>query len=394
MTDGEGETTREGQVAMTGIQRCFLKTEIVFGPHVLDRLEAFRGQRVGIITDAFMVESGAVDRIRAKLPECAVAVFGEAVPEPSLEGIAKGARFMAAFRPEMVIALGGGSSIDAAKAIVATLREMDLSRRITMVAVPTTSGTGSEVTAYAVISDPERGVKHPLCSEQIIPDMALLDPELVRTVPPHVTADTGMDVITHGLEAYVSNAATDFSDAFAEKALSLAFANLPAAFADGDDLAARAAMHHASCMAGMAFNASGLGLNHGLAHAIGGRLHIPHGRINAMLLPLVVEYNAGTLGALAPCLPAANRYAEVARRLGLEGATVRAGVKNLARALTRLNERLGIPPTLRALGVDMGAYVRYGQELVQTALADTCTTTNPRKPDSKDVAELIRAVAG
>ncbi|MDR3438617.1 1-propanol dehydrogenase PduQ [Telmatospirillum sp.] len=384
----------EGQVVMTGMQRFFLKTEVVFGDCALDRLGAFRGQRVGIITDAFMANSGVVDLIRSKLPECEVAVCGEAMPEPPLDEIVKGTRFMAAFRPDVIIGLGGGSSIDAAKAILATLREMDTSRRITMVAVPTTSGTGSEVTAYAVISEPDRGIKHPLCSDEIIPDVALLDPELVRTVPAKVTADTGMDVITHALEAHVSKGASVFSDAFAEKALCLAFENLPVAFVDGDNLAARQAMHHASCMAGMAFNSSGLGLNHGLAHAIGGRLHISHGRINAMLLPLVVEYNAGTCGDFATPLPAAKRYAEMARRLGLESPSVRAGVKTLARALAGLNGRLGIPPTLRALGVDMDEYARSEQDLVQTTLADSCTATNPRQPAPEDVMKLIRAVAG
>lgn len=302
---------------------------------------------------------------------------------------------MAEFRPDAIIALGGGSPIDAAKAIVATLQEVDKgARQVPLIAVPTSSGTGSEVTSYAVISDPERGVKHPLQSERIIPDVALLDATLVRTAPPNVTADTGMDVITHALEAYVSTLASDFSDAFAEKALNLACVNLPVAFANGDDMAARTAMHHASCMAGMAFNASGLGLNHGLAHAIGARLHIPHGRINAMLLPLVIEYNAGTLGTFGPCLPAANRYAEIARHLGHAGGVVRSGVKNLVRAVVRMNEQLGIPPTLRALGVDMADYRQCQQDLVQTALADTCTTTNPRKPTAEEVAELLRAIGG
>ncbi|ABC21705.1 Iron-containing alcohol dehydrogenase [Rhodospirillum rubrum ATCC 11170] len=385
---------RERQAAMTGLQRFFLKTEIVFGPGMFDRLEAFRGQRIGIITDAFMVKSGMVDRVRAKLPPCEIKVFGEVVPEPPLQNIAQGARFLADFKPDAILALGGGSAIDAAKAILATLREMEPSRSIVMIAVPTTSGTGSEVTSYAIISEPERGIKHPLRSEEIIPDIALLDPELVMSVPPKVTADTGMDVITHALEAYVAREANDFSDAFAEKALALAFAHLPTAFANGNDVVARGALHNASCMAGIAFSAAGLGLNHGLAHAIGGRLHIPHGKINAMLLPLVIEYNAGTRGEFGPCLPAATRYAEVARRLGLEGPSVRAGVKSLAQAISRLNAQFGIPPTLRALGVDLDEVARYGAAMVQGTLADSCTASNPRKPTPDDVAELIGAVTG
>ncbi|ABD86727.1 1-propanol dehydrogenase PduQ [Rhodopseudomonas palustris] len=379
---------------MTAIQRFVLKTEIVSGPSILDRLEAFRGQRAGIITDAFMLKSGAVDRIRAKLPECAIEIFGEITAEPTVALVAKAARTMAAFGPSVVVALGGGSAIDAAKAILATMREMDPARHVILVAVPTTSGTGSEVTSYSVISDPARGLKFPLSSPQMIPDIALLDSELVRTVPANVTADTGMDVITHCLEAYVATGATDFSDAFAEKALSLAFVNLPAAFANGNDIAARSAMHSASCMAGVAFELAGLGLNHGMAHALGGRLHIPHGKINAMLLPLVIAYNAGVQGDFAPCLPAATRYAAIASRAGWEAATPRAGAQSLIRALSRLNEQFGIPPTLRALGIDLSELPRWGPELAEAALMDPCTAANPRKPSLSDINHLVRAVAG
>lgn len=379
---------------MTVIQRFFLKTEIVSGPLILDRLEAFRGQRVGIVTDPYMVKSGGLERIQSRLPDCVVEVFGEVVSEPTVTQVEKGAQLMASFGPDVILALGGGSAMDAAKAILAALREIDPARRILLIAVPTTSGTGSEVTSYAVISDPERGVKFPLVSVDLVPDIALLDAELVRTVPAKVTADTGMDVITHGLEAFVSTRATDFSDAFAEKSLSLALTHLPAAFANGDDMVARAAMHNASCMAGIAFEVAGLGLNHGIAHALGGRFHVAHGKINAMLLPLIIEYNAGTLGDFKPCLPIASRYAEIARRAGWEGATPRASVKNLARALSRMNERFGIPSTLRGLGVELGELPRWGPELVESALADLCTATNPRKPSPAEVADLIRTVAG
>ncbi|WP_114395564.1 1-propanol dehydrogenase PduQ [Oleisolibacter albus] len=380
---------------MTGFQRFFLKTEIVSGPGMYGRFGAFAGKRVGIITDAFMVKSGVVDRIRAKLPPCEVEVFSQVVPEPPLQDVVKGAGRMAEFRPDVLLAIGGGSAIDAAKAILATLREAAATVwPIQLAAVPTTSGTGSEVTCYAVISEPERGLKHPLRGDGLVPDIAVLDPELVLSVPAKVTADTGMDVITHALEAYVAVGASDFSDAFAEKAVSLAFANLTRVFDDGSDLAARTALHNASCMAGMAFNAAGLGLNHGLAHAIGGQLHIPHGRINAMLLPLVVAYNAGLSADFGSCLPAAGRYAAIAARLGLEASTPRAGAASLAKALSRLNERLGIPVTLRAAGIDPASCTSIEQDLVNAALADACTASNPRRPTADEVRQLIRAVAG
>ena len=384
---------RVGSREPVGMQKCTLRTEIVFGPAAFDRLEAYRGKRVCFMTDAFMVESGTVARIRSCLPECEISVFDEVVSDPTVDIVAKGVRVLASFRPEVVIALGGGSPIDAAKAVVATLRDLYPMAPITLVAIPTTSGTGSEVTAFSVITDAGSGVKHALRSDRITPDVALLDPRLVQTVPPRVTADTGMDVITHAIEACVSEGASALTDAFAEKALKLAFRNLPVAFSDGQNLSARAAMHYASCMAGMAFNAAGLGLNHGLAHAIGGRMHIPHGRINAIFLPLVIEYNAGTLAGFSPWEESVSRYAELATELGIEGSTARSAVRNLARALARLNSRIGIPSSVKALGVDMSEFVRGEAGMVEAALADTCTATNPRKPSREDVVKLIRLAA-
>lgn len=383
---------QSGSAAVEAASQFSLKTEIVFGAAPLARLRQFRGSRVGIVTDAFMLKSGAVERIRAELPDCLVEVFGEIVPEPPIDVVVKGAALLAAFKPDVVVALGGGSPIDAAKAVTAILREIDASRRIVLVAVPTSSGTGSEVTAYAVISDPGQGRKLPLRSAGIVPDMAVLDPDLVKTAPPSVTADTGMDVLTHALEAYVSLGANDFTDAFAEKAVALAFRALPQAFADGADMAARTAMHNASCMAGLAFNGAGLGMNHSLAHAIGARLHIPHGRINAMLLPLVVAFNAATPdGGVSVAAP---RYAALARSLGLEAATIRAGVKALARALARLNARIGIPASLAAHGIDRETVREAEPDLVRATLADGFLATNPRQPTPGEVAGLIRAVAG
>lgn len=256
-------------------------------------------------------------------------------------------------------------------------------------AVDRTTTVGSTtVVASTQAAAPDAGV---------VPGGSPVNPR-TRSVPPKVTADTGMDVITHGLEAYVSTKASDFTDAFVEKALDLAFANLPRAYAEGKDLRAREAMHHASCMAGIAFNAAGLGLVHALAHAIGGALHISHGRINAMLLPRVIEFNAGlfpsSIASEASCHVTADRYAAIGRRLGIESRTVQGGARNLARAISALNARLSIPPTLKILGSDMGEYMRREDELVHTALADACLATNPVHPAPEDVRALIRAVAG
>ena len=345
------------------------------------------------MTDGFMVKSGLLQRVTDQLTHSQITVFSDVVPDPPRELVVKAARALAAFEPEVLIALGGGSVIDAAKAVVVALRRIKTGQDIKLIAIPTTSGTGSEVTSYAVISDPGLGLKYPLQGEDMVPDVVFLDPELVRTVPAQISADTGMDVITHALEAYVSPGATDFSDALAEKALELACEHLPLVFADGEDMASRKAMHNASCLAGMAFNASGLGLNHSLAHAIGGRFHIPHGRINAMLLPGVIAFNAG-FDQPSGSFSARARYAALAKRFGYSGKSELISVANLVEILGQLNKRFNIPATLRQLGIDFNQNSVDVQELAQVALEDACTATNPRRPTVADVAQLVRELAG
>ncbi|MGI2030819.1 1-propanol dehydrogenase PduQ [Rhizobium panacihumi] len=370
------------------------RTEIVFGEGLLDRLKAYRGQRVGIVTDEFMAKSGPLDRVLAHLDGCDVKVFAEAIPEPPIATVTKGAGIFAEFRPDVVIALGGGSPIDAAKAIVAVVRSTDTSRTICFVAIPTTSGTGSEVTSFAIISDPDKGRKFPLISPDMVPDIAILDPEFVRTAPPKVTADTGMDVITHALEAVVANGRSHFTDAFAEKSLELAFANLPKAYADGNDMAARDAMHQASCLAGLAFSEAGLGINHGLAHAIGGRMHLVHGRINAVLLPHVIAFNTGLEDDAPGCRETLAIYARIATRIGLDVPSPRAGVLALIRAIQSLNTRFSIAPTLAGLGMDVEDFRAAIPEIATAALADACTAGNPRRPTLKELEMLLGRAGG
>lgn len=362
------------------------RTEIVFGPGLLDRLQGFRGQRIGIVTDPFMAKSGALERVTAHLDGCAVDVFADAAPESPLDTVSAGARQLGAFGPDVVIGLGGGSPIDAAKAIIAILRGMT-DHPIRLIAIPTTSGTGSEVTAFSVVTDPAHGRKFPLISDDLIPDIALLDPELVKSAPASVTADTGMDVITHAIEAVVATGATHFTDAMAEKSLELAFAWLPRAYENGDDMAARDAMHQSSCLAGLAFTSAGLGINHGLAHALGAALHVVHGRINAALLPHVIAWNAADPDT-------AERYARIARRLGLDTPSPRAGVRGLIREIEALNTRLRMPATLAAMGVDLAEFAQKRADIATAAMADACTATNPRKPDAGELDALLARLAG
>ena len=262
-------------------------------------------------------------------------------------------------------------------------------------AVPTTSGTGSEVTDYAVITDKARGVKYPLDSQALRPPVAILDPELTVSAPPVVTADAGMDVLTHALEAYVSTGANDFSDAMCEKAITLVFRFLPLAFLDGEDLLAREKMHNASCMAGLAFNSAGLGVNHGMAHALGGKLHIAHGRVNAMLLPKVVRFNADLTNVRAgEYTLAAKKYQRIAKIMDIPAANVRLGVSNLIREIERLNHTLKIPATLKAWGADLAEVHNMRGELVAAALADATYATNPRRASEEDAAALLEQVTG
>ena len=294
--------------------------------------------------------------------------------------------------------VGGGSVIDAAKAIrvVAGRIVGDIDAQVKeCFAIPTTSGTGSEVTEYAVVTDLAKGIKYPLASRELRPVTAILDPELVVSAPPKVTADSGMDVLTHALEAYVSTGANDFSDALAEKAISLVVKWLPIAFENGQDLLAREKMHNASCMAGLAFNSAGLGLCHGIAHGIGGKLHLPHGRANAIVLPYVMQFNADLdHGRSGGYCVAAKKYQRLAKILDLPCSSVPVGVSQMLKTVEKLNKQLKSPSTLKKGGYDMALYKQEKENIIEAALADVTTGSNPRKPNYSDVERLLKLIGG
>lgn len=373
-----------------------INTSICFGKGSLDRLNKIKNKRVLIVCDKFMETSGMVSKVQRRLDECEVTIYSDIVPDPSVEVIAAGIQKLQSCNAEVIIALGGGSAIDGAKAIREYAKKIsNMGSGIKeFYAIPTTSGTGSEVTEYAVITNTEEQLKYALTDKSLLPKIAILDAELVKTVPKFITADTGMDVITHAIEAYVSKNATDFSDAFAEKALTLAFEYLPQAYEDGNNIIARQKLHNASCLAGIAFNAAGLGITHSLAHAVGGKLHVSHGRSNAILLPHVIRYNSN-LNKNSLNIEysiAARRYQRLAQLLNLHASNVNIGVNNLVKNIVNLQKKLMIPTTLKQQGVDMELAKSSKDQIISAALKDVCTTSNPREVTSEQLLEILNKV--
>ncbi len=376
--------------------------------------------RAFIVTDESMVKLGYVDKILYHLRKRAQYVhseiFSEVEPDPSFDTIKRGVKALEAFKPDVIIAIGGGSAMDAAKGMWLfyenpdadveglKLKFMDIRKRTykfpklgkkaKMVAIPTTSGTGSEVTSFAVITDKTQNKKYPLADYELTPDVAIIDSDLVMTLPKRITADTGMDVLTHALEAYVSNMASDYTDGLAEKAVEIVFNYLLEAYEHGDNRLAREKMHNASCIAGMAFTNAFLGVNHSIAHKIGGEFHIAHGRANAIILPYVIKYNA-TNPSKFVSFPkyeyyiANEKYANLAKKNGLPAKTVEEGVDSLIAKVRELNEKLEIPKSLQEAGIPENEFLAKVDELADRAFEDQCTTANPRVPLVEEIKQIL-----
>lgn len=393
---------------------------IYFESGSVQYLEKMPGiQRALIITDPFMVKLGFVDKVFYHLQKrsnhVAIDVFADVEPDPSVETVMKGCQMMHQFKPDTIIALGGGSAIDAAKAMwlfyeypdtefeFLKLKFLDirkrsykypkLGRQVRFVAIPTTSGTGSEVTAFTVITDKDKDIKYPLADYELTPDVAIIDFDFVMTMPSQVTADTGLDVLTHAIEAYVSVLASDFTDALALKAIELVFNYLPQAYKNGQNRAAREKMHNASCIAGMAFTNAFLGINHSLAHKLGGEFHIPHGRANAVLLPYVIAYNAQKPSKFVSFpkyeyFIAPEKYRQIAHYLDLPSGTPEMGLESLIGAVKKLMRELHMPATIAECGIDRHIFANKVSLLAEKAFADQCTTANPRLPLISELEEI------
>ena len=352
------------------------KTTIYAGPGAISALAEMGTKRLLLVTDPYFVKNGMADRVAAVSRAQTVEIFDKVRPDPTVGLAAEGTARLKAFQPDLVAALGGGSAMDCAKAMVYFAKGT-----CRLVAIPTTSGSGSEVTDFAILTHDK--VKHPLVDPSLRPDAAILDSDLLLELPKSLIADAGFDVLSHALEAYVAKGAGAFSDIYAREAFGSAFAALPASYAGRQEV--RLKVHLAATMAGIAFTQAGLGLCHALSHSLGGFFHVPHGRLNAVLLPAVVGCNSHTAG---------KKYAEIARAAGLGGSADTVAVRNLRSGLVRLRRELHLPETLAQAGIDPRKLWRNSAVIVEAALKDPCCASNPVTADAFLVRRILEEVAG
>ncbi len=351
------------------------KTEIISGIGAIWELSRLKSKRVLVVADPYFKETDLPEKLRKALQAEAVEFFYRVQPDPTVELSAEGTAAVQAFQPDTVVALGGGSAMDCAKAMA-----YFSGLPIRLVAIPTTSGSGSEVTDFAVLT--HKGVKHPLIDPSLQPELAILDGNLLNTLPKNLIADAGFDIIAHATESFVATGAGAISRSLARDAFATAMEHLPASF--HGDTRVRQQIHLAATMAGVAFAQSGLGVCHAISHALGGQFHLPHGRLNAILLPVVIEANK----------EANPLYADLARGAGLGGSADTMAVRNLKNALTRLRKELQLPATLAQAGVPPQKLRENWTAITQSALADPCCATNPVRPDKQMVERILEQVIG
>ncbi len=392
--------------------RFTLPRDLYHGAGSLETLKTLTGEKaIVVVGGGSMKHFGFLDKAVAYLKKAGMEVqlFEGVEPDPSVETVMKGAEAMRQFEPDWIVAMGGGSPIDAAKAmwvfyeypnttfeeIITPFSFPTLRTKAKFCAIPSTSGTATEVTAFSVITDYHKGIKYPLADFNITPDVAIVDPELAETMPKKLIAHTGMDAMTHAIEAYVSTLHCNYTDPLALHAIKMIHNNLKKSY-DGD-MDARAAMHDAQCLAGMAFSNALLGIVHSMAHKTGAAYagdHIIHGCANAMYLPKVIKYNSKNREA-------AERYAEIASFIGLSGATTEAKVNALIAELRAMNDQLDIPQGIKNYGksgvkadtsiIDEKEFLEKLPEVAKNAIADACTGSNPRQPSQKEMEKLLRA---
>ena len=382
------------------MQRFTLPRDLYHGKGALEALKNFEGRRAMIcVGGGSMKRFGFLDKAEAYLKEAGMEVelFEGIEPDPSVETVMKGAAAMEKFKPDWIVAIGGGSPIDAAKAMWIKYEYQDITfedmckvfgipklrKKAHFCAISSTSGTATEVTAFSIITDYEKGIKYPIADFEITPDVAIVDPELAETMPQKLVAHTGMDAMTHAIEAYVSTANSDFTDPLALHAIEMIQHDLIDSY--NGDMAKRDAMHNAQCLAGMAFSNALLGIVHSMAHKTGAAFstgHIPHGCANAIYLPYVIKYNAKDPVA-------AKRYAEIARRMGLPGTSEKALINSLCAKIDAFNVELNIPKTLKDFGIDEAEFKEKIAKISELAVGDACTGSNPRPIDPAAMEKLF-----
>ncbi|MBS1314596.1 MAG: iron-containing alcohol dehydrogenase [Firmicutes bacterium] len=383
--------------------RFTLPRDLYFGKGSMETLKTLEGKKAFVVVGGgSMKRFGFLDKAISYLKEAGMEVqlFENVEPDPSVETVMKGAAAMTAFEPDWIVSMGGGSPIDAAKAMWTfyeypnvTFEELcipfnfpTLRTKAKFCAIPSTSGTATEVTAFSVITNYQTGVKYPLADFNITPDVAIVDPELAETMPAKLVAHTGMDALTHAIEAYVSTVANPFTDPLAMRAIVMVVEYLKASY-DGD-MEAREQMHYAQCLAGMAFSNALLGIVHSMAHKTGAAFstgHIPHGCANAMYLPYVIKYNAKDERAK-------KRYAEIATALKLEGKCEDCLIDALCAKIEEMNKYFGIPKTLKEYGIDEKEFNEKVDKIAELAVGDACTGSNPRAIDPATMAKLFKTI--
>ena len=369
---------------------------IVFGEGALEYLKELEGERVFIVTDKVLRKLGIVDKVVEQLKETGmeIRIFDEVEPEPSKQTIKRGAKILSEFGADWIIGLGGGSCMDAAKAMwvlyerpdltiedITPFEKLNLRKKARLINIPTTSGTGADVTWAVVITDTERKVKLELASKEVVADISILDPALVLDLPPRLTADTGMDALVHAIEAYTVQWKNDFSDALALRAVQLIFKYLPRAFKNGrNDPEAREKMHNAATMSGLAFSNSQIGIVHAMGHSLGAVFKIPHGRSVAVFLPYVMEYNLSE---------AASLYAEIAEAIGITDGSDEEKARKLIEAIRNLMKEIEEPLSIKEMDIPREEFEAKLDELIEKANESTGTIVNPRVPTEEDYRKLF-----
>lgn len=383
--------------------RFTLPRDVYYGKNSLETLKTIKGKRAIIVVGGgSMKKFGFLQKVEEYLKEAGIEtrLFENVEPDPSVETVMKGAKAMTEFNPDWIIAIGGGSPIDAAKAMWAfyeypdtTFEQLcipfnfpELRTKAKFLAIPSTSGTATEVTAFSVITNYQNGIKYPLADFNITPDIAIVDPALAETMPPKLVAHTGMDALTHAIEAYVSTLNSPFTDPLAIKAIQMVIKYLPSSYNGDSD--SREQMHYAQCLAGMAFSNALLGIVHSMAHKTGAAFstgHIVHGCANAMYLPYVIKYNAKDETAKA-------RYADIAKAIDLKGKTNDELVKALCDKIDEFNKVLSIPKTLKEFGIIEEEFKEKLSAIAENAVGDACTGSNPRAIDPPTMEKLFTAI--